>query len=605
MYIKKVRHKNKKNGIEYYTYKIIESIRTEQGPRTKDILNLGTKFELPQEQWKELANRIEEIVTGQERLFEHPAEVEKLAGKYATKIIRRQSEFIPVKKELPTSPDYQTVDVNSIENEEARTIGAEHVVYETMKKLELREKLIELGFTKPQVEVSLGVIAGRLIAPGSERATHLWLQNISGIDELMNTDFSMLSQDRVYKASDMLLMEKEELEKHLTLKERNLFNLKEQIILYDLTNTFFEGTGKYNSKARYGHSKEKRTDCPLVTLGLVLDGEGFPKKSEVFAGNVSEPKTLESMLNVLSGEKSFDKPIVIIDAGIATEPNIQWLKEHQYDYLVPSRCKKKDVPETLDMVTVKKDKNVLVRVALVKKDEAGDEVELYCHSSSKEGIEKSIKSLFQQRFERELKNALNSLYKKHGTKKYEKVIERIGRLKEKFKRVAYRYEITVTKDSDTNNVLSINWSQKETDSPNGVYYLRTNRTDLNEKQIWDIYNMLTDVEDAFRCMKSDLGLRPINHQIETRVDGHLFITVLAYHILHAIRLSLRQHGILHSWATIRTFLSTHVRISTILKTKGGKVLRIRKTSKPELFHKDIYNALNISCFPAQTLKSIL
>jgi len=604
MYVRKVSHYNKSNRVEYHTYKLVESVRTERGPRQRTLLNLGTDFNLSQGKWKEFANRVEEIITGQIPLLDYPEEIENFAQNCARKIIRKQSSIIPEKKDSDYLPDYQTVDVNSTENEQARTIGAEHVVYHTIKELELDRKLAELKFNKPHLEAAIGVIAARLINPASERKTHIWLKEISGIDELMDTDFSKLSQDRVYKVSDMLLKGKKNIEEHLSFKERNLFNLEEKIILYDLTNTFLEGTGKYNKKAHFARSKEKRSDCPLVTLGLVLDAEGFPKRSNVFDGNVSEPKTLEGMIKDLSAEKPLNKPIIVLDAGIATEANIKWLKGNQYSYLVVSRKKKKNIPENVNLITVKKDDNTFVQAALVKNEET-DEIELYCHSKGKEKKEQGIKSLFQQRLEEELIKAHSALSKKNGTKRYEKVIEKIGRLKERFKRVAHCYEVIVEKDPETNKAKAINWHLKETENNNGLYVLRTNRADLTEEQIWNIYNTLTDIEDAFRCMKSELGLRPIHHQTELRTDGHIFITVLAYHLLHSIRFKLKCQGIHLSFSTIRDRLSTQVRITTTMKRKDGKMIHIRKSSLAELFHKKIYDALNLRYQPGKTVKTIL
>jgi len=600
MYVRKVSHYNKSNRVEYHTYKLVESVRTERGPRQRTLLNLGTDFNLSQGKWKEFANRVEEIVTGQISLLDYPEEIESFAQNCARKIIRKRSSIIPEKKDS----DYQTVDVNSTENEQARTIGAEHVVYHTIKELELDRKLAELKFNKPHLEAALGVIAARLINPASERKTHIWLKEISGIDELMGTDFSKLSQDRVYKVSDMLLKKKKAIEKHLSFKERNLFNLEEKIILYDLTNTFLEGTGKYNKKAYFARSKEKRSDCPLVTLGLVLDADGFPKRSNVFEGNVSEPKTLEGMIKDISDENTHVKPTLVLDAGIATQANIKWLKGNQYSYIVVSRKKKKDIPENVNLITVKKDDNTFVQAALVKNEET-DEIELYCHSKGKEKKEQGIKSLFQQRFEEELIKARSALSKKNGAKRYEKVIEKIGRLKERFKRVAHCYEVIVEKDPETNRAAAIHWHLKETEGNNGLYVLRTNRADLTEEQIWNIYNTLTDIEDAFRCMKSELGFRPIHHQTELRTDGHIFITVLAYHLLHSIRFKLECQGIHLSWATIRSRLSTQVRITTTMKRKDSKMIHIRKSSRAELFHKEIYDALNLRYQPGKIVKTIL
>ena len=609
MFIRRVPHKNKKNHKEYYTYKLVESIRTERGPRQRDILNLGVGFDLPKDKWKDLANCIEEIISGQKSLFDYPKAIRNLARRYARKIIREQAPVIAERQDI--EPDYATIDLNSVEDEEARTVGAEHVVYETIKQLGIDRKLKELGLNRHQVAASLGVIAGRMIVPGSERATHCWLQNVSALDELMGVDFSNLSLDRVYKVSDWLLKHKESLEEHLRRSEGQLFALEEKIILYDLTNTFLEGTGKYNPKARYGRSKEKRSDCPLVTLGLVLDMYGFPKKSQIFDGNVSEPKTLETMIGELAGgevsEDPLIRPTVVLDAGIASEKNLLWLKDKHYPYIVVSRKKKKEIPSDVTMIAVKEDDNtntVLVQAGLAKSKET-DELELYCHSTDKERKEESIKTKFQERFEDELQKARNALHLRNGTKRYDKVVERIGRLKERFKLVSHHYNVSIEKATETQKAKNITWSHKKTEKTSGIYCLRTNRKDLDEQKIWDIYTMLTDIEDAFRCMKSELGLRPIYHQKEIRCDGHIFITLLAYHLLHTIRFQLRQKGVRFCWTTIRRQLSTQVRITTTMKRQDGKVVRIRKSSKAEPAHQVIYDALNLAYQPGRRVKTIL
>jgi transposase len=610
MFIRKVAHQNKKNRKAYYTYKLVESVRTARGPRQHDVLNLGVDFKLPRKQWKELANCIETIITGQRQLFDYPKELTVLAKKYARAIIRQQACAIEAGEDV--LPDYQLVDVNSVDNEDARTVGAEHVVYETIKELQIDKKLKTLGFNRFQVAVAVGVVAGRMIAPGSERATHYWMQNVTGLDELLGVDFSKVSLDRVYKASDLLLKHKDALEEHLRGTEGRLFALQEKIILYDLTNTFFEGSGKFNAKARYGgNSKEKRNDCPLVTLGLVLDMQGFPKKSRIYEGNISEPTTLEAMIRALASEDinqhSLVKPTIVLDAGIATEDNIKWLRREGYHYIVVSRKKKKAIPADVAMVAVKVDEKqdtVLVKAGLAKNQQT-DELELYCHSLDKEKKEEGIRNKFQERFEAELLKVLKGLDLKGGTKRYDKVVERVGRLKEKFKLVSHGYHVTIKKDSQTHKAINITWSRKKTENTSGIYCLRTNRKDLNEQQIWDIYTMLTDIEDAFRCMKSELGLRPIYHQKEARCDGHIFITTVAYHLLHTIRFKLRQRGVQFCWTTIRKQLSTQVRITTTMKRKDNKLVHIRKSSKAEASHQLIYDALNLSYQPGRIVKTVL
>jgi transposase len=604
MFIRKTTHRDNKNKKTYHTFKLIESLRTDRGPRQRTLLNLGTDFSLPQTQWKDLANRIEELVTGQENLFAYPQEIETLAIRYARRVIDSHSHPLETTQTCG-HPDYQRVNIDTVDHERVRSIGAEQVVYETIQSLGLDELMRTLGFNKPALEVAIGVIAARLIAPSSERAAHQWLQDTSGLDELLGTDFSNLSQDRVYKASDMLLRCKKEIEAHLRSRESTLFSLQEKIILYDLTNTFFEGSGKYNSKAHFGPSQEKRSDCPLVTLGMVLDADGFPKRTEVFAGNVSEPGTLERMIASLSLADRQTRPLIVMDAGIAVESNLLWLKEHDYDYLAVSRKKKMEVPPETQMVTLREDNRRLIRGAILVNRPDSREITLYCHSTDKDIKERGIKNRFESRFEEELGKVDQALARKHGIKRYDKVLEKIGRLKERFKRVAHRYEITVTQDETTNLTTAVSWERKDEDNHIGVYCLRSNRMDFKEQEMFNLFAMLTDIEDAFRSMKSELGLRPVYHQKEHRADGHLFITVLAYHVLHTICVLLRKQGIHDSWSTIRRGLSSHVRITTTMKRDDNKIIHIRKSTRPEPFHKRIYDALRLPHRPGKTIKAIL
>jgi transposase len=313
------------------------------------------------------------------------------------------------------------------------------------------------------------------------------------------------------------------------------------------------------------------------------------------------------MIKDLSDKPRLFKPTIVLDAGIATEDNIGWLKENAYHYIVVSRKKKKEIPSDVKMVTVKEDdknKAVLVQAGVVENPETG-ELQLYCRSVDKAKKEESIKNRFQQRFEAELQTTRNALDLKNGTKRYEKVVERVGRLKEKYKLVSHRYQVKVEIDQESDRAKNITWKLKKVEKTSGIYCLRTDQKDLTEQQIWDIYTMLTDVEDAFRCMKSHLGLRPIHHQKAARCDGHIFITVIAYHLLHTIRYKLRQKGVRFCWATVRKQLSTQVRITTTMKTKDNRVIYIRKSTKAEPTHRVIYDALDLPHQPGRTVKTVV
>ncbi len=527
MCIRKTTHTNRKNGQKCHTCKLVESIRTERGPRQRPVLNLGRHLSSPEDQWKNLASRIESVITGQQNLFPVSNELERLARTFVRKIIRRHGQRTPVSTEDAQKPDFQTADINSLENEQIRSAGGESVVLETMKELRPDSKFEAPGFNQPFTEAAIGVIAARLLAPASERATHLWLKNNTAPDDLTDTGSEPLSQDRVYRVSDMLPGDKDKTEKHLQNHERHLFNPDEKILLYDLTDTFFEGSGRYDKKARFGKSEEKRGDCPLVTPGLLTDADGFPKKSEVPEGNVSEAGTLQNILSKISATTV--NPVIVTDAGIGTQENVRRLADNRYKYVVVSRKRKKEMPDDDKMVKVREDDRRVIRAALRTCDDG--ETEVCCHSGAREIRERGIKTRFERRFENQLTIARNALYKKGGIKKYDKVPERIGRLKEKYRRVASGYEVCTEKDSQSEYAENMTWSMREIDDTSGYYVLRSNLKKADEKEISDIFNMLPDLEDAFRSVKSELGLRPVHHQSEFRCDGHLFITVLAYHIL--------------------------------------------------------------------------
>ena len=234
--------------------------------------------------------------------------------------------------------------------------------------------------------------------------------------------------DRLYQVSDQLWKHRKAIETHLYQQERDLFSFSETITLYDLTNTFFEGEAKTNPTAKRGRSKEKRSDCPLVTLGLVLDGSGFPRKSQIFPGNASEPQTLQTMLEGLEGRTG---STVILDAGIASEENIQYLIEHGYHYIVVSRKRKRDFDE--EKATLIKDiPGQRVKVQKVTVEETG-EVELYCHSQLREKKEQAMQDSFSEKYETALNSLHAGLSKKGTTKKHDKSVRTAGTHKGKIR----------------------------------------------------------------------------------------------------------------------------------------------------------------------------
>lgn len=623
MYIRRTTIKSRQTGGTYFTHRLVESVRTAEGVRQRTLLNLGKEFPYSQEDWPALAHRIEQIVAGRGSLFPLEAILEEAAHHYAARLILAKSQpgadnTAPEEdgaKKDQLSQDFQTVDINSLELLRPRSVGVEHTALGIVEQLGLTDKLRELGLSTPQLNAAIGLVVARMAAPGSELSTHHWLQDHSGLGELLGWDFERTSLTQLYQVTDILLKHKEHLEKFLFESERQLFRFEETITLYDLTNTYFEGQAEGNESAKHGRSKEKRSDCPLVTLGLLLDSSGFPKKSMVFSGNVSEPTTLEKMVSQLEKETRLAptqfvlkaKPTVVMDAGLATEANILWLTERGYHYVVVSRKRHRQFSEE-ESVIVKDEEQGQVKVQRVVNEET-KELELYCYSERREKKDEAILDSFSQRFEAGLERLRAGLAKKTGCRDYEKIVERVGRLKERYARAAQRFAIEYVLDEEGKKVTAIQWQLKEDQKPAlthpGVYCLRTDQLDWDEKTIWHTYTMLTDLESVFRSLKSELGLRPVFHQKKERVESHLFIAVLAYHVVHNIRYQLKAVGINDSWTLLRKKLGNQYRTTVTMNLQNEQQIHVRKSSRPEPPQQVIYDALHLPYLPGKVEKTII
>ena len=640
MFIRRVKTRTTAEGSSYYSYRLVDSHREADHVHQRTLLNLGSDFSIAREQWPELTQRIEQIILGQDNLFPFPFEIEREAQHIAARILKKHthSELVvrPEKKAkvdtdtLENKKDEQLdlhcVDLNSMRHNDSRSVGGEAVAFSAIQQIGLADKLNALGFNRNQLNAAIGNLVGRMVQPGSELSTHEWLQEKSALGELLDFDYTRQGLSALYRASDQLWAHHEEIEAFLYEQHCKLFAIEERIVLYDLTNTFFEGSGKYNAHAAYGHSKEKRSDCPLVTLALVLDGSGFSRHSQIFPGNVSEPTTLKKMIDSLLAPRTsegkisalqqegevkqvsvdmFIRPTIVMDAGIASEDNIAWLKQQGYAYIVVSR--KQHLEFDPDKAVIVKDKDQdTVRAMRVIRD---GEVELYCHSQQREAKESAISHRFSERLEAELKHLAEGLSKPRRLKSAKKICEKIGRLRQKYSRVARYYQITTETDKKGKNVTALHFKRIEpaddTNAHPGVYCLRSNQTQWDEELMWNTYIMLTDLEAVFRSLKSELGMRPVFHQKTHRVEGHIFITQLAYNLVHLIRLTLKAQGINDSWETIRSKMSNQVRTTTSLRGEQGKQIHIRQSSNPNASQQRILNALNLHWLPGKKEKTII
>jgi hypothetical protein len=608
MFVRKTATRNKATGEAYFTYRLVTSERNGKQVRQLTLLNLGRHFDLPQSDWPRLCARIDGLLAGQSAMLAEAEAVETRAQRLTARLIVAQ----PAAAEAQAAPEpiFADVDVASLQLTRPRSVGVEAVGAAAIGWLGIDPILQDLGFNAVQRAAVAGSLIGRMAVPGSELSTWRWLRTRSGLGELLDTDFEAMPLMRLYRASDLLVRHREKIETALFASLRDLFGLPVTVTLFDLTNTYFEGTADAIAKAARGRSKEKRSDCPLVTLGLVLDSSGFVRRSRMFNGNVAEGSTLADMLKDLAAPSG---ALVIMDAGIAAQANIDWLIAQGYRYLVVSRERTRqfDPDQAVAIQTAAQQTVSLQRVLSAD----GKEVRLYCHSEARQTKETALSDRFVKRFEDGLTALAEGLSKPRAQKTVTAIQQRIGRLKEKSRGVGQHYEITVTPDETGEKATAITWVKTPRAgcmlTHPGVYCLRSNELTWDAPTLWRTYTMLTDLEAVFRSLKSELGLRPVFHHTEARTEGHLFITVLAYQMVQAIRRKLEEAGGqqnlagcpgVASWAGLREILAVQQRITATFRQRDGRILHVRKATVAEPALRKIYDALGIDAAPGGVRK---
>lgn len=608
MFIRETVTKNKATNKSYKKHVLVESYRAEMGPRQRVVMQLGT-LTLPKSEWKKLAAALEGRLAGQVTLFEEEKQIAAAAeiamGNYS--FHQKKTE---AKKERHTNAFLTSVDLNSVAVGQSRSLGPELVGHAAWEQLEFNQLLGECGFSQVEQALAEAVVVGRLVSPSSDLASWRWLRERTALVEMLPADLTEIGKDAIYEISDLLLANKSEIERGLRNKEANLFSRPNQIFLYDLTNTYFEGSALKNDLAHRGKSKEKRTDCPLVTLALVVDEAGFPIFSQIYEGNKSEPETLRDILERLEQDASFEfvetRPMIAMDRGIATKENMALIKEMRFPYIVVERRavekeyveEFKDAKKTFECISPqrKKETKEMQESVYVKKIpiEAGSRV--LCLSEGREKKEMAMDALKEQRFLDDL-NRLATSVVKGNVQLVEKVGIRVGRLRECYPSIAGYYDIELNLDEDEKRVTNISFKKKETRQKRsvltGCYVIETSDESLSAKEIWRLYTTLTNIEDAFRSLKSDLGMRPVYHQLADRTRGHLFTGVLAYHLLISIEHQLRETGDHRGWSTIKEQLSTHQRSTIILTDEEEQIHHIRVSGNPETTHNEVYKKLGV------------
>jgi transposase len=505
---------------------------------------------------------------------------------------------------------WETVDMSTIKNKDAREIGAEWLCKQAFDQLGIGDFLRLQNWNEEAISLATTHIISRAVFPASELKTVSLIKDNSAICEITNYDKEKITKDLLYGISHKLYSIKPQLEKHLSRRTNELFDLEDKIILYDLTNTYYEGRMQGSKLARFGRSKEKRNDAKIVVLAVVVNREGFLKYSNIFEGNMSDCKTLETMVDTLSAQTSCvsRKPIVVMDAGIASDDNIELLRKKGYDYLCVSRSNTKsyhaDINSTPVRITDKKNQPIELLKVRVEKD---DDHYLWVKSHAKTLKENSMNGLLSQRFEEGIQHINTGINTKGGTKKIDKVHERIGRLKQKYPSVHKYYDITVTDNGNgkATHVGCVHKTGEDADTQAGIYFLRTSLNEKNERTIWTIYNIIREIEYTFRVLKSDLDLRPIFHKTDDASMAHLHLGILAYWLVATIRYQLKQKDIHSDWREIVRIMNTQKSVTTSITNIRDEVISTRQCTDPSQPVKNIYDQMNYKYVPFLRKKSVV
>jgi transposase len=591
-------------GKTYFNHLLVESVATDKGPRHRVVCSLGSLEPAPPKEWRALARRMEEALDEQQALLiDKPLAALPEPGREGLRARRPR-----------VGADSGEFDLEGLEFEQCREAGPVHVGHQMWERLGLDQILSQAGLSDDAQLLSQLMTLNRLIAPRSELAMSEWIRR-TALADMVQKDFSALNEDRLYRNLDKLYPRRTAIEAQLVERERTLFGLTETIYLYDLTSTYFEGQALANPKAMRGYSRDKRPDCKQVVVGLVLDSEGFPKAHEVFAGNRPDSTTVAEMLRAL--EKRTGKvpgATVVVDRGMADSENLAAIRSAGYHYLVAGQQvgrglyqEQFEAEENWQEIEREpsprnpSQKKVRVFVKAAQAGEGQQEVIALCWSEGRTQKDRAIRQKQQGRLELELQK-LRRRVNKGRLRDSAKIHQAIGRLKERYSRVARYYQISYVAQEAAllwQEDLSAKARAQELD---GTYLLKSSRLDLGHEEMWRTYILLTRVESAFRGMKSPLMERPIFHHLERRVETHIFLCVLAYHLLVCIERAFLDAGIHTSWATLREQLSTHQVLTVRLPSPQRKAsLTIRRDSKPEQVHRKIYKVLRM---PERIIKPI-
>ncbi|HME57339.1 MAG TPA: IS1634 family transposase, partial [Terracidiphilus sp.] len=428
--------------------------------------------------------------------------------------------------------------------------------------------------------MAMVLVLGRLCDPSSELHLAERFYERSALPDLLGVPAEKVNDDRLYRALDALLPHKTKLEQHLRHKLGELFALDYDLLLYDVTSTYFEGEARGNRLAQRGYSRDHRPDCKQVNLALVVSRSGMPVGYEVFAGNRHDSTTLEEMIRHIERLHGRAARIWVLDRGMVSEDNVEFLRQGGRRYIVgtPKSLLKRYERELLAKDWRKVHEGLEVRLCPAPD---GAEVFILCRSAQRQQKEQAMHDRFEKRIEEGLRKIEAAC--KRSRQNPLKIAQRVGRLLGSNTRAAGLFQVQV--EADGNGAACLRWSRSEqwrdwARLSEGCYLLRSNVLDWTPEELWRAYIQLTEAEDAFHIQKSDLQLRPVWHQKPERVQAHILVCFLAYVLWKTLEAQCRQAGLGDEPRQVFAELSEIAMVDVVLPTRSAVTLRKRCIGQP-------------------------
>jgi transposase len=570
----KVHHRTK-DGKGHRYYSLVESVRTSRGPQHRTLAYLGELNGSAEGAWRKSIA----VFNGEGT----ETQLELFASDSAT---------------IPSGERVVQVRLDGVRWERARDFGEVFLARHLWSLLgldALLEERMERGSEAiPWPVMAFILSAARLVAPSSELAIEERFYPRSALEDICGVGEEQVNKDRLYRALDHLLPHKAALEAHLKSRIGTLFEEPFDVLLYDLTSTYFEGLGEANFLARRGYSRDHRSDCVQVVIGLVVTRSGLPLGYEVFAGNQSEPMTLEGMMAKMEALYGKASRIWVFDRGVASEKNLELLRRSGGLYLVgtPRTLLRKVEKELLEENWTQVRKGIEVK--RVGSPDGSPDTFILCRSSDRQRKEAAIHDRFERQIEERL-GRIEAAVKSGRLHSRDVLQQRLGRLKLECSRVARAYSFHVEGEGST---LSFSWTKDEDKAQylrhtEGAYLLRTNLDGHAESELWTMYMQLNDAEAAFRTLKQDLSIRPIHHQNGDRVKAHVLVCFLAYAMYRTLDRLAKVKGLGMTARRVLDSLATIKSGDIILPLVDGRELRLRRVSRPDAQQAEILTRLGI------------